>query len=714
MNRRRDKPQSMGLWLNEPFFDQPDRVNAAVQDLASAGYGIIRVILRNTNFCHRSRETIRAVDGVVRAAHALGVKVVLDCEPHAEPVARDLGGLYPNAMGWRVVRAEGVVVDERCLLHVPAPCTSGPMPEFLGIEAAFLARKSAYEKVSPDYFQVRVNREFYQDGFTTNSLVYTEGRMGAQRSHVHLTGQVPGVSQGRVVAYLRFSDRRLIDFWSSDTWRYFDELLEGYRGIPLDGVGWDEPATGGDWDGYLFGPGYEAAFARMHGTPLRDRWFLLDEPGISAESLRVRLDYYRMLNEGVFEAQRRLICKARSLFGEDLLLGTHHTWQGEGGINDYRSGAVDYFRLNDQMDAGYTDCWWWDAKSVCYAYSLGSSLGRLTPSGEAEVNTWDKKPTNARTEYQARLMTLLNITWFNIWYGEASDCCQYPADYTWPAAVCEMRLHRDRQLRLGAAKPVVDVAILHGWETVCGLNRADYAAAHKTFCLNTAELFVERNVAFDWVDSRLLASSRTEAGRLINDLGSYAILILPYAAVLPRAAWEKCRQFIQAGGQAIFTGPPPAWTVEGEAIDAEFAELMDLPVLPLARYLARVDATCTLPQYRPTRLDVGCELEVDADRLLLSAEGGRHGMHNAARNAIYLSDLDPRGQLLDLIEPWLESSITCWSDTILWRRYREGNREVLVCVAREGRRLQGLIRWSGEEIVFDTGTVCLLERIRAV
>ncbi len=60
---------------------------------------------------------------------------------------------------------------------------------------------------------------------------------------------------------------------------------------------------------------------------------------------------------------------------------------------------------------------------------------------------------------------------------------------------------------------MTDVAILHGWETVCGVNRADIAAAHKTFCLNTAELLVRRNVAFDWIDAKLLGDSEIEDSR---------------------------------------------------------------------------------------------------------------------------------------------------------------------------------------------------------
>jgi len=391
------------------------------------------------------------------------------------------------------------------------------------------------------------------------------------------------------------------------------------------------------------------------------------------------------------------------------LLGTHHTWHGEGNINDYRAAAVDYFRLNENMDAGYTDCWWWDIKSVCYAYTLGSSLGRLTPSREAEVNTWDAKPTNSRTEYQARLMTLLDITWFNIWYGESTDTCLYPADYTWAAAVRGMNLHRDGQRLIGSAKPAVEIAILHGWESVCGINRPDVAGAHKGFCLNIATLFVDRSVPFDWVDTRLLAESRIMDGRLVNTLGSYSILVLPYASILPRETWEKCREFAAAGGKVVFTGTPPEMDTNGGSLREEFAGLMQMPPLPLENYLAAIDAVCTLPLNRPDKLDICVPIDGDPARTLVSIEQEAHGIRTPQGNVVYLTDLDPRQRLLDVLDPWLGSEVTCYSGSIQWRLYRDEDRSILVCIARQDLQMRGLIRWAGQEIEFRSGLVALIE-----
>lgn len=700
----------MGIWLSESIVLHPDKIEKAVQHIAGEGYGIIRTVLRNTNLTHRSPQTIDAVRRMVDTAHALGVRVALDCEPHGEPLARDMGGLFPDAIATRLVRAEARLVNGNFVVHVTPPHVVGMNPDFLGVEAAFLFQDgSRVQKIPELKYRLRYESEPYDTGFTRIEYSYTEGRPRNHSFNVCLSGCLPEIREGTVVVYARFTDTGLVDFWSPSFRKYYEILLNGYRDIALDGVGWDEPAIAGDWENYRYGKSYAEAFEARCGYALADKLYLLDEEGTSPESAKVRMDYYDTLNAGVVEAQAHLIAHAKELFGHDLLLGTHHTWQGEGGINDYRAGAVDYFQLNDSMDAGYTDCCWWDPGSVCYAYTLGSSLGRLTPSGEAEVNTWDSKPSNSLVQYNARLITLMDITWFNIWYGKATDTCLYPEHYTWAVTVTETRRHRKAAQLLKKAKPVVDIAILHGWETVSGVNRADIAGAHKTFCINTSRLFIERSVPFDWVDSRLLAEATVANGQMHNKLGSYSIIVLPYASILPRAVWQKCVEFVQSGGKLIFTGTPPDMDTEGVSLSEEFAAMMGMPQLTLAQYLTGIDAICKLDPGRPEQLDVSYPLASIEGRSFLSIEGEPHGLRSMSGNTVYLSDLDPRVRLLDTIGLWLAPRVKCFSDSILWRLYQDGQRQILVVAAKKDRKLEGIIHFSGRTLEFKKGLIALVE-----
>jgi hypothetical protein len=447
----------------------------------------------------------------------------------------------------------------------------------------------------------------------------------------------------------------------------------------------------------------------MNGYPLTEKLYLLDEPGMSGEAAKVRLDYYRTLNEGLARAQANLNAKAQELWGKkNLISGTHHTWQGEGGINDYRTGAVDYFRLNDNMDAGYTDCCWWDQPSVAYAYTLASSLGRLTPSGEADVNTWHYKPTVANVRRNVNLMTLMNIDWFNIWFGSDNDCIMQDGHYTWPESVKAMQAHRKLQLTIGRKRPVIDVAVWHGWEGVCGWNRPGLANAQKAFCLNTSDLFIRRSIAADFIDSRLIEESRIEDGRLVNRLGSYGILVVPYALAMPRKAFDVCAKFAKAGGRVIFVGTPAAFDEKGKPLSADFAKLLEIPEMTAEHYMRGIDVECTLPSFRPQVLEVCRQLSPELPNKLVSCEGEIHGVKAKKSNAVFLTDLDPQQRLVDQIEGNLCKTVKVHGGNILWRLYRDESGDSLMMVSADERPLQGIVIWKGMTMEIDGGSSGLL------
>jgi len=369
---------------------------------------------------------------------------------------------------------------------------------------------------------------------------------------------------------------------------------------------------------------------------------------------------------------------------------------------------VDYFRLNDNMDAGYTDCSWWDQPSVSYSYMLGSSLGRLSPSGEAEVNTWHFKPTVANTRRNVNLMSLMNINWFNIWFGSDSDAIMQKGHYTWPHTVEAMQAHRKLQRALGRKKPVVDVAIWHGWEGLCGWNTPELASAQKTFCLNTSHLFIHRSIAADYVDSRLLAESRIESGRLVNRLGSYKILIVPYPLVMPHEAFSICKAFAEAGGRVIFVGTPVARDETGQSLSAEFARLFKMPEMSAEHYMRGLDVECVLPDYRAQRLEVCRQLSSELPNKLVSSEGEVHGVKEG--EAVFLTDLDPQKRLIEQIEDRLDGRIKAHGPNLLWRLYRDESGEALVVVSEDDYPLSGIISWDETNLKINGGSAGLITR----
>jgi hypothetical protein len=704
---RRSREQSMGYWLNEPAILDPGRIVAAMADLAANGYGIVRVILRQTQFHHRSPEVITAVAAATAAAHRHGMRIVFDCEPHGL-VAREIGRVHPEAIGQRVWRGEGPIRAGRFRVDLHLDAFEGVI--FDQVVAAAVSDADGVRAVPVPVHDLVWETAMSPDGIADDRQDYVAGRPMRQRRHVRLSGTIAGAGGGTLALYVACKDLGLVDFAAPGVMQWYRELVADYRHIPLDGLCWDEPAVAGDWRTYRSGRAFAEAFAARNGYALASRMHLLDVGGHDPAAVRVRLDYYRTLNETLAVAQADLVAAARAAFGPGCLLGNHHTWQGEGGINDYRAGAVDYFRLNDAMDAGYTDCCWWDMASVAYSYALGSSLGRLTPSGEAECNTWHWKPTNRATRFHARLMSLMDITWFNIWYGDDGDTCAFPRHYAWAETAACMRRHRDWQGFLAGAKPVAEIAVLHDWHGVCGANSAHAANLHKAFCMNFALKALNESMAFDFLDERLLAAAKITDAGLETALGRYRVLVVPGASVVPRAAWTAIAAFARAGGRVVFCGPPPTLDAEGGDLTREFAALFAMPLIGADEYDAWFLATgVPMPGGRPERFDLAMPLEAEAGRLIQSTEGIPHGVRAGAGMAVWFSGYEASSEVIAQCRAWSAPAVACHAGSVLWRMYRKAGKTLVMLVAREDMELSGIIEVGGQSFRLHGGeSACIV------
>ena len=583
----RNHEQSMGLWLNEPLLRDTGKIRRCVEALADDGFEIIRLLLRKTNIPHESPLVVEAARVAAEAAHARGIRVAMDMEPHRS-VAREMGARFPEATAIKLVPCHCRVHDGHWALRIPVPAQlSGPEPVHEGIEAAFLDGRpidppdAAFEYMadSHGYGFTRLENDYVEH----KSPCYGPGAGAGTSALWGLRGRLAPGTDGDLLLFYRVRDLGQTDFSAPRFRDYYASLLALYRDTGIDGVSWDEPGEGNDWASYRWGDSFPAFFARLCGYDPRPRLALLEGP-LTPESAAFRLDFYRAQNEALREAQRAFLEDAARILGRPLLAGNHHTWQGEGGINDYRSCEVDYFRLAETLDAGYTDCDWWDRRSVRYAYLLARALARLTPSGAAVVNSWHHKPSLRNVRANALLMALMRIDWFNIAYGESTDTCLYPNHHTYPAQAAAMRRNRDFLRATDGAVPLTEFAMLHDWEGVCAVNRADTANLHKGFAMNLADQAVERSLPLEFIDTRLLAASEIRDGRLATPFGSFSAVVVPDAAVLRRASWERLVAFGRAGGTVVFAGAPPTLSSEGDDLATPFAALFGMRPAPFAAY----------------------------------------------------------------------------------------------------------------------------------
>lgn len=704
---KRNLYQSFGYWVREPSIQNPQLAVEGVRELAKQGYDLVRVFLRGSNFTFRSPEYVAVVARMTEEAHRLGMKIVLDCEPHRPISGRDMGQEFPGDMGQRLVRVSTQVVAGRFSVRVKGNDRYNSTP---CVEAAFLKANGTVTQLPKLSIGNNFELEFYDSGFAERYVDYTPGRSPIiNRHYADLHGRLADIPDGELIVYVSIDDNTLIDFWSDATRTYYASLVACYKEVPLDGFGWDEPAAEMNWESYRWGEASARAFIRLNGYDLREKMYLLDEPGLSPEGVKVRLDYYRTLNEGLFQAQKQVCDLSKAKCGPDAILGTHHTWVGEGGIGDFRAGAVDYFRLNENMDAGYTDGVWWFDGCIDYIYALASSLGRMTPSGSAEVNTWHWKPTIGATEHAARLMALMRINWFNIWFGDSSDTSKYPEHYSYEVCTEAMRTLKGYLAELESCRPVVDVAVWHGWEGVMAVNSQEWTFGLKNFQIFGSEALARRNIPFDFVDSELLKDARAENGRLVTRLESYRVLIMPYAMALPERVWDVCMAFAAAGGKVIFIGPPPSVTVEGRNITAEFAACAGIKPISFGSFQQSVFSRCKLSLDGPHRWDINVPLDVSDGVLVPNREQEPSGVRNKAGTFFYITELVPRGELADLLETMIEPAVTCHSNSIEWRHYRQADgTQKLMLIATKFRRMRGIVRFAGKEIEIKDGLQALL------
>lgn len=706
---RKSNAQIMGYWLNEPAILNPQIIVEAMADLAGCGYDIVRVMLRNTNFNHRHPAVVNAMKIAADAAHRHGLQIVFDAEPHRLAV-QDMGADYPDAVGSRLVMAGTELVDGEFCLHIPCDNFYADMPIFKRVEAAFVIDGPTAVKIEDFSYDLDWEISALDDGHTRLRQDYCDHAKIRISRHLQLKGRLADFSHGKLVVYCNCIDVGLADFAAAGFQEYYRNLAHCFQDVALDGVCWDEPGVGGNWRNYRYGEAFAAFFEQRCGYRLADCLYLLDLPEFSPESARVRIDYYDTLNESLFLAQQNFIAAAREVFGTDLLLGTHHTWQGEGGSTDYRAGAVDYFRLTDNMDAGYTDCCWWDQNSVAYSYILCSSLARLTDSGVAECNTWHWKPTRAAVAYNGRLMTLMNINWFNIWYGQNSDTCMYPAHYTWDATVRAMQKHKQLQALLAGARPEADIAVLHDWRSVAAANNESLADLHKAFCLNLSGLALAGNLAFDFIDERLLAQSSVKDGKLCCRIGEYRILVLPFAVYFTVDSYQKVKEFIAGGGKVIFCGPPPQLLADGSDLAGDFARMTGMELISFAQYnLWFRSRTTKMPQGRPDAFDAVYHIRPTAGTVLLSAEGEPGGIKSPQDDCVYFSGYEASGAVFEELQKQQTSDVECLSDSVMFRKYRRRDCRLLVVIARDGKAMRGLLRWHDRHLMLTGGTVGILQ-----
>jgi len=213
--------QSFGYWVKEPSIQNPQLAVEGVRELARQGYELVRVMLRGTNFTFRSPEYVAVIAWMTEEAHRLGLKIVLDCEPHSQIAGREMGRKFPGGMGRRLYQAAGPLVAGRFKLRIKAPHGAPPLPR---LEAAFVRQGGMLTKLAALPFDVDFEQEFCDTGFAERYVDYTPSRAPVTPQHFfHVRGRLPENQEGELaavvpveVAYHTAGDQGRLVIWRAD------------------------------------------------------------------------------------------------------------------------------------------------------------------------------------------------------------------------------------------------------------------------------------------------------------------------------------------------------------------------------------------------------------------------------------------------------------------------------------------------------------------
>jgi hypothetical protein len=588
-------------WQDRQIED-PELLRRELLDIKQAGFGGVYCMLRATRYNLLDREVTEAARRAGELCRENGLEFVWGADPRfaATPIIQATGHAAEMLMVNRTFQVP-LRLAAGADASVQAPNEVRLEQGRYSLRYPIPARRDLHmsTEVSLSLNPVGVDRVFaYQkrDGQVVRSSVrdVTQGHhlfVNRAFGYVEVFGRVdlpPG--EWFVFAFPRFRSN-VYAYDSPEHERQLMTLVESYKaqGLQLDGFWWDEP-------GYYFQYGHFAiseriydGFRAKYGYDLAPQLLALMLEQDDASHLRVRHDYFQLLMDYVFGAERRLWEKGEALFGP-LRMGIHHTWHWL--PDDASTGTGDLWRGLTAVDGGYTD-----QGSFERYFEMGErerfieagrmvvakSLARFSRDKRAHFNQWGVKYTNEVPVYWNDLMAAFSNEWINHCYGytgvlgaDRSFGPGFPDHESWSLSPGLNARNREVLRLTGYALPVAEVAIVYPTSTVLtGSAPQTNAIVEETHRL--IGIMPALGIQADAVSEDLLASGRLVNGALEIQGQRYKALVVPYGRVVTPGSLGILTAMKRERFPLHLIAETPFWTTRGERVEASFGPVVRLP-----------------------------------------------------------------------------------------------------------------------------------------
>lgn len=375
---------------------------------------------------------------------------------------------------------------------------------------------------------------------------------------------------GKYLIYTEYVIDKL-DYAHKDAEFMLKEFLRVYDSFELDGFALDEFGAGPRHKKcYLCNESFQSIFEEKYGYNFIDKLYLMDHIDKEGKFAKVRYDYYSFLEDVTYDYQ----VKAKKLFtgryGEDIFIGFHHTWWGEGNSGDLWRGNIDYFRLADNLSGGFVDAQYDSERTMTSLTLLAESLAKYS-TGQAFNMCWDRFCTPEKMEYFHRFLAVRNVNWV----GHALMNGMSFKSRTCPGAFIQTLkdnqywgdvnrcISREKKFSefIGNAQGKAKIAILYIWESNAYFNN-EYMHWHRVSLKALVDKLVLNNIPIDIVPS-------TE-----TNLDNYEVIFALWPAMMPKTLWEALKKQAELGKKIYFIGSPAYVTTEGESILEEFEKMI--------------------------------------------------------------------------------------------------------------------------------------------
>ncbi len=623
-------------WVHDPELARPHLPRAA-----RAGYGTWICFVRHMKLNLLDASVKNALRQLIDIAHEYELKFVLDTDP--THWAEDVTSRDPKAALWVIIPVHASVYNGEFEVFIQEPRAG---------------RQSTVISVSDAYISGGATQ--------TVPLEYEWQHIGKPFSGYQLRGKMPDKYQGQIKFYVTASTNSRIDHASKTYFAMQAELLDCYKDLPLDGLAWDEPGKGhGSLTAFRSGHDFLTLFKETNGYDLSDNLIYLDEFDETPQAVRVRCDYYRTLSDLHCHIQKVHFEQAKSIWGKNIILGTHPTWSGL--PTDLAAGVFDHFRMSEVLSESWTDGGFHLERKVhIFTFILADSIKKAFNRRNSYFNDWILQPNASYYRLMNRIKTLWHINTFTHVYSDFTE--NLVATQLEPM---KSLVDKDAMLLNNLDKLIdnrrgeAEFAVWYGWEGYASMHKS-FSRCDYIFMENFSLASADVSLFFDFVSSELLFAGKVIDGKLHTSGGIYSALVMPYARVLPAGLWQKLLDFNRQGLKIVFVGPEPAFEADGKAID--FADATGFCSFGPASYLqlAKQKGFKIQPDEGETPfLDVVPQVKITDDSIekITNEFGELVTLHN--NKGIYWQiGLDPREDLVDLLVQWKNSSVQVYGTCI--------------------------------------------------